>query len=55
MGMEHEVQSTAATCVNYGKRRLEYSCGYRYLIDHRRVALQYVCPEHEIELICFDG
>ena len=56
MGMECEVQGGFATFGSYRKRTyIEYSCGCRYLFDHRRIVLRYVCPEHEIELICFDG
>jgi hypothetical protein len=55
MEIEQEIESNAHGN-NYRKRRyIKYSCGCRYLFDHRHIILQYVCPEHEIELISFHG
>jgi hypothetical protein len=53
MEIEQDVES--ADHGNYGKKCIEYSCSCRYLFDRRRIILQYVCPEHEIELITFHG
>jgi hypothetical protein len=55
MKIEQEIENNAHGN-NYRKRGcIEYSCGCRYLFDRRRIALKYVCPEHEIELISFHG
>jgi hypothetical protein len=36
------------------KKQIQYSCGCRYLFN-RQIILEYVCPEHEKELIAHHG
>jgi hypothetical protein len=36
------------------KKQIQYPCGCRYLFNHQ-IILEYVCPEHERELIAHHG
>jgi hypothetical protein len=52
--MEQETTTTKRITSFARKKQIQYSCGCRYLFNHQ-IILDYVCSEHERELISHHG